>query len=455
MRVRARIHEEGEEATAQGTTASRLSSTTQSEAGEPFCPTGLTESVFGINRRESLPEIRPSPTRSLLSDPEQLVTRKDTARDPAALDDRQHESAAGSAVSTISANECSDAAPPEDTALQSSSSPTTLQHAKNKSSGQTASYEDHGSHERGDSDDGGHACTATTRCSREQESSRNAVDLSPGSTRRESSGPSEQSVSVVIPGRQFSPSNTSERMQSCKTRSTRKRRHQFRPTSDVDFDDPADDDYIDGGSSSVEADIEPYQSRRSSKRQKANPVHKIVPHRTPRDPQRVSSTVATLHRPGTSALQYSSTSLGNIQTIPIRGFLTREMCLSKVVWSFSFQEDQESFLPTDSEAEAVSHQRYNSGHELGSKRARRQAIKGTQFSADEDALLIDLKEVDRLSWSEIAKHFPGRSTGSLQVRYSTKLKTRRPRADVVRIGRNSRPRGRPPRSRREAGHNSH
>lgn len=83
-----------------------------------------------------------------------------------------------------------------------------------------------------------------------------------------------------------------------------------------------------------------------------------------------------------------------------------------------------------------------------------QGTKGTEFSADEDELLISLKENDGLSWSEIAKHFPGRTKGSLQVRYSTKLKTRRSGADVN-SKRNSyptcKPRSRPPRFRKSAG----
>jgi hypothetical protein len=44
------------------------------------------------------------------------------------------------------------------------------------------------------------------------------------------------------------------------------------------------------------------------------------------------------------------------------------------------------------------------------------------FTADDDALLVELKEERRLSWAEIADHFPGRKKGILQVRYCTKLK---------------------------------
>ncbi|QKX61635.1 uncharacterized protein TRUGW13939_08787 [Talaromyces rugulosus] len=47
--------------------------------------------------------------------------------------------------------------------------------------------------------------------------------------------------------------------------------------------------------------------------------------------------------------------------------------------------------------------------------------KGDQYSPDEDALLRKLKGMN-MAWTEIAKSFPGRSKGSLQTRYCTKLK---------------------------------
>lgn len=48
---------------------------------------------------------------------------------------------------------------------------------------------------------------------------------------------------------------------------------------------------------------------------------------------------------------------------------------------------------------------------------------GVPYSAEEDALLKKLKEVDGLSWEDIIPHFSGRTRGSLQVRYSSKLKS--------------------------------
>jgi hypothetical protein len=50
--------------------------------------------------------------------------------------------------------------------------------------------------------------------------------------------------------------------------------------------------------------------------------------------------------------------------------------------------------------------------------------KRSQFTEEEDVKLVDLKERKGWSWEDIQRSFPGRSTGSLQVRYSTKLKER-------------------------------
>lgn len=47
-----------------------------------------------------------------------------------------------------------------------------------------------------------------------------------------------------------------------------------------------------------------------------------------------------------------------------------------------------------------------------------------KFSAQEDQMLIDLKENKNLTWKQIADFFPGRTSGTLQVRYCTKLKAK-------------------------------
>ena len=55
---------------------------------------------------------------------------------------------------------------------------------------------------------------------------------------------------------------------------------------------------------------------------------------------------------------------------------------------------------------------------------RQQDNHGNLYTPAEDALLLKLKEVKMLNWDEIVPHFNGRTSGSLQVRYSSKLKGR-------------------------------
>ncbi|KAK4891835.1 hypothetical protein LTR49_028638, partial [Elasticomyces elasticus] len=52
--------------------------------------------------------------------------------------------------------------------------------------------------------------------------------------------------------------------------------------------------------------------------------------------------------------------------------------------------------------------------------------KGTKikFTAEDDALLVELKKTRNLTWKQISNFFPGRSPGTLQVRYCTKLKAK-------------------------------
>lgn len=47
-----------------------------------------------------------------------------------------------------------------------------------------------------------------------------------------------------------------------------------------------------------------------------------------------------------------------------------------------------------------------------------------KFTPEDDQLLIDLKEQKNLTWKQIADFFPGRSSGTLQVRYCTRLKAK-------------------------------
>ncbi|KAJ5267206.1 hypothetical protein N7478_010014 [Penicillium angulare] len=56
----------------------------------------------------------------------------------------------------------------------------------------------------------------------------------------------------------------------------------------------------------------------------------------------------------------------------------------------------------------------------------RTSRKGLPFSAEEDRLLVKLRKEENLAWSEVvtrfSQKFPGRSKGSIQVHWSTRLK---------------------------------
>lgn len=61
------------------------------------------------------------------------------------------------------------------------------------------------------------------------------------------------------------------------------------------------------------------------------------------------------------------------------------------------------------------------GMPLPAQRPRGPKLK---FTPEDDGLLVDLKENKSLTWKQIAEFFPGRSSGTLQVRYCTKLKAK-------------------------------
>lgn len=65
------------------------------------------------------------------------------------------------------------------------------------------------------------------------------------------------------------------------------------------------------------------------------------------------------------------------------------------------------------------------GEEAGkSSFLKRKKPPKAKFTAEDDDLLVELKEVRKLTWKQIAEHFTGRTAGALQVRYCTKLKAR-------------------------------
>lgn len=196
-----------------------------------------------------------------------------------------------------------------------------------------------------------------------------------------------------------------------------------------DVDDP---DYV----------SESYILSRGSKRAgraavKSSPAH-LRPNKNPRRnlPSRRSVSRPSKNEeshPQVTRDRHPISSLSDMETISIRGFLTREMLLSKIVYSITFEERPEHTYtclqepggaPPDCERKAQ-------GRKLPRQKKSQveKSIKPARVLSKDDELLIELKEERGLTWKEIGEHFPKRSVGSLQVRYSTRLKSRRGRRD--------------------------
>jgi hypothetical protein len=123
-----------------------------------------------------------------------------------------------------------------------------------------------------------------------------------------------------------------------------------------------------------------------------------------------------------------TTGLQDIETIPVRGYLTRQVLLSRVVYSFTFEEDRTTDLLLNKSTRSPSEDQgdgLQSGYRARRSRNPSGCATGRRVAvlSEEDKLLLKLKQKDDLPWSEIMKHFPGRTKGSLQVRYSTKLRS--------------------------------
>jgi hypothetical protein len=121
----------------------------------------------------------------------------------------------------------------------------------------------------------------------------------------------------------------------------------------------------------------------------------------------------------------------------MHGFLKRTTIGNEIRYSMEFSLEQLRELYARACPQHTSQAGSNKGsstRSAGSSRLPAQAkktrpgppsqIKGTRFTQEEDAKLIDMKEQKGWSWDEIESAFPGRTRATLQVHYSTKLKNR-------------------------------
>jgi Myb-like DNA-binding domain len=104
----------------------------------------------------------------------------------------------------------------------------------------------------------------------------------------------------------------------------------------------------------------------------------------------------------------------------IHGFLPPKALESKIVFSFTISQDPLSQSSITACRHAGIHGSRGKPPTLATHAPGRLGGR-LPFSSEEDELLVRLKEEEGLSWDEIARHFPGRTKGTLAVRYSTKL----------------------------------
>jgi hypothetical protein len=193
-----------------------------------------------------------------------------------------------------------------------------------------------------------------------------------------------------------------------------------------DSDDPDDDDY-------VERTPQVDDRYRPTKKPRQLPV-------TNSDRSDVGAAVG---------FQLGGLSLPDLRTVQ-RGVLTCEFFPLQIMYSFSWAEERQCLdhLPTkdDLPSQGYNHHDVNSAqewkpcasskgetHEIScskqqdSQLSARVAeagkpLKRKEWTPEEDARLKQLREKDKLPWSQVKKHFPTRTAGAIQVRYYTALK---------------------------------
>ncbi|KFY66397.1 hypothetical protein V497_00940 [Pseudogymnoascus sp. VKM F-4516 (FW-969)] len=114
--------------------------------------------------------------------------------------------------------------------------------------------------------------------------------------------------------------------------------------------------------------------------------------------------------------------------IPIRGSLTLQTCQSGIMYCLKFSQEELPFPLDIEQAQDVISSASGSVRDRERPHLRERVVsrpgRHSTYSEDDDELLIQLKEKDKLPWDEIAKYFPERTKGTLQVHYCTRLKNR-------------------------------
>jgi hypothetical protein len=143
------------------------------------------------------------------------------------------------------------------------------------------------------------------------------------------------------------------------------------------------------------------------------------------------------HAPRTSAMESTPATNAEYQEWPLQGCLKHTRIGNEILYNLEFSlkhlpELLELSIPpqglnagSDRETSARPARFSSAASRAKTPRpALRPQSKRPPFTPAEDARLVNMKESQGLSWKQIVCAFPGRSVGTLQVHYSTKLKTR-------------------------------
>jgi hypothetical protein len=180
---------------------------------------------------------------------------------------------------------------------------------------------------------------------------------------------------------------------------------------------------------------EPYLGERyHSNTPPSTTQHKIGNTRSQNDHGQLSVLVDNKEQRATSQSPLAAMATAEYQEWPFEGFLKRTRIGDKSIYNLEFQlpcSSEQLNLPINPEALAMSPITETSSQAAISHRipshskiypaAVRPQTKGNAWTPEEDQTVIRMKK-DCASWEEIHNALPHRSKGTIQVRYSTKLK---------------------------------
>lgn len=138
------------------------------------------------------------------------------------------------------------------------------------------------------------------------------------------------------------------------------------------------------------------------------------------------STTASYY-PSETSFASSTPHCGESRDIVGRAILTIETRGSEPTFFFTLVPDnvRSAYVPAHSPPRSSEKAGRVLKRSTSTSRSTYRKSKCRPYSTSENDLLVRLKEEGRLTWKEIADHFPGRELSALQVHYSTKLRHQR------------------------------